>query len=176
MSADSIVCPYCRTPIVDGGDPPKVFCSGCGTPHHSDCYEENGGCTIFGCTAAPPDEPKVHIGASEAHSVPSTFDAPPIASAGRVLALDPSEPPPPPSPIYHEPSSPAKSRTTFILLGVLLGFFGAHSFYAGYRKRGFTQLAVSLCTLGIAALGVWIWAVIDICTISQDHAGMHFRD
>jgi TM2 domain-containing membrane protein YozV len=74
------------------------------------------------------------------------------------------------------PQPGAKNRTTFILLGVLLGFFGAHSFYAGYRGRGFLQLAITLGTLGIGGIAIWIWAIIDICTISRDSAGINFRN
>ena len=38
-----------------------VQCPGCGTPHHRDCWEENLGCTVFGCSHAPKDEPKTTI-------------------------------------------------------------------------------------------------------------------
>ena len=36
-----------------------IVCEGCGTAHHADCYAENQGCTIFGCSKAPGDEPKM---------------------------------------------------------------------------------------------------------------------
>src|SRR5215469_14697985 len=35
---------------------------------------------------------------------------------------------------------PRRSRMTYILLGVLLGAFGGHNFYAGYTKRAVMQL------------------------------------
>src|SRR5215469_805499 len=54
------VCPYCRTPI-DAAAGEELLCSGCGTPHHADCYKENGGCTVFGCANAPSDEQKLSI-------------------------------------------------------------------------------------------------------------------
>jgi TM2 domain-containing membrane protein YozV len=69
-----------------------------------------------------------------------------------------------------------KSRTSFLLLGVLLGSFGAHSFYAGSKKKGFTQLGITTLTLGFAGLMVWIWAIIDVCTITTDHDGLPFRN
>ena len=28
---------------------PAVLCRNCGTPHHADCWQYNGGCSIFGC-------------------------------------------------------------------------------------------------------------------------------
>jgi len=46
-------CKVCGEPIVDT---PRVQCATCRTPHHRDCWEFIGGCSIFGCkgkTAAP---------------------------------------------------------------------------------------------------------------------------
>jgi|GEM_PF-2098672 len=40
-------CPYCQTPIKPGA--PAVVCSACGMPHHTECWQENGRCTTFGC-------------------------------------------------------------------------------------------------------------------------------
>jgi len=70
----------------------------------------------------------------------------------------------------HEP----KSRTSFIFLGALLGALGAHNFYAGYKKKAFAQLALTVLTLGFASPMTWIWAVIDICTIDKDQYGVNF--
>ncbi|HLV85936.1 MAG TPA: RING finger protein [Candidatus Sulfotelmatobacter sp.] len=199
------VCPYCRSPIGDGDA--ALACEGCGTPHHADCYAENGGCTIFGCSKAPGDEPKLRVSTpelvavtSEAPSAPERHvplpppPPPALSSAGGL-----SSAPPVPSdeelrrlassvvpsmfgslgesstassePEVHSP----KSRTTYILLGALLGAFGAHSFYAGYHKKGGIQLAITLLSLGFAGPMSWVWAVIDICTISQDCQGVQFE-
>ena len=59
---------------------------------------------------------------------------------------------------------------------MLLGAFGAHSFYAGSTKKGLLQLGITVLTLGMAGVMVWIWAVIDICTISTDNDGIPFRN
>lgn len=40
-------CPYCQFPIKK--DSEAVKCSACKVPHHQECWEENGGCTTFGC-------------------------------------------------------------------------------------------------------------------------------
>jgi len=71
------VCPYCRMPF-DEASPPRIFCTACGMPHHEDCYQENGGCTVFGCKRAPADEPKVQVALSDlsAVSVPAQPYAP----------------------------------------------------------------------------------------------------
>lgn len=62
------VCPYCRMAFDETG-PARVFCTACGTPHHEDCYQENGGCTVFGCTRAPADDPKVQVSQSDLSAV-----------------------------------------------------------------------------------------------------------
>ena len=62
------VCPYCRMPF-DMTGPAQVFCTACGTPHHEDCYQENGGCTVFGCGKAPADDPKLQVSQSDLNAV-----------------------------------------------------------------------------------------------------------
>jgi TM2 domain-containing membrane protein YozV len=73
------------------------------------------------------------------------------------------------------PAENGKSRMTFILLGVLLGAFGAHNFYAGFRKKAVAQLLITVLTLGFASPMSWMWAVIDVCTITEDSAGVKFN-
>src|SRR5215813_9509392 len=57
---DQLACPYCRMAFDEQG-PPRIFCTACGMPHHEDCYQENGGCTVFGCPRAPADDPKLQV-------------------------------------------------------------------------------------------------------------------
>ena len=42
------ICPFCKTEIKKG-DAVKV-CPSCDIPHHEACWEENKGCTTFGCS------------------------------------------------------------------------------------------------------------------------------
>ena len=42
------ICPYCKTAIKEGED--VIACPACGIPHHRGCWEENNGCTTFGCS------------------------------------------------------------------------------------------------------------------------------
>jgi TM2 domain-containing membrane protein YozV len=58
------ICPYCRTEVGDA-EGERKDCPGCGTPHHADCFAENGGCTVFGCSEAPADEAKVTVTATD---------------------------------------------------------------------------------------------------------------
>ena len=199
--SSAAVCPYCRA-AVDAAE--AVACAGCGTLHHAECLEENGGCTVFGCTHAPAVEPKLTIGAPDLQSSPAAGSAPP---------LPPPRPAPPPlvtaapqapvlaAPLFsstgynhagrgaaRRPASvqtaplfpaaypaDARNRTAYVLLGILLGPLGIHSFYAGYNKRGLVQLLCTVLTLGLASFMIWIWAVIDVCTISQDAKGVPFQ-
>ncbi|MFO7947073.1 MAG: RING finger protein [Armatimonadota bacterium] len=62
-------CPFCRFPIKPGED--IVVCPECGVPHHADCWEENGGCTTYGCT-----------GGRQAASQPTPATPPAGQSAG----------------------------------------------------------------------------------------------
>lgn len=56
-------CPYCRTPFEE--DDEIVACPGCATQHHADCLKENGGCTVFGCSHAPGEEPKISVSSQD---------------------------------------------------------------------------------------------------------------
>lgn len=42
------ICPFCKTEITET-DAVKV-CPACGIPHHEGCWNENHGCTTFGCS------------------------------------------------------------------------------------------------------------------------------
>ncbi len=199
---NAAVCPYCRGSI-EQDEAQSVLCPGCGTPHHADCFEENGGCTVFGCSAAPAAEPKLSIAVPELHQAAAPGAAPPptppVPPPPLIQAAPQSTELPEAPPLFSslgygrpqttlwqaptprlspaiDPTLPAKNRTVFLLLGVLLGPFGAHSFYARSVKKGFLQLAITLLTFGLAGLMVWVWAVIDICTISTDHDGIPFRN
>jgi hypothetical protein len=40
-------CPFCKDSIAEGSV--HVECATCTTWHHATCFEENGGCSVFGC-------------------------------------------------------------------------------------------------------------------------------
>src|SRR5258708_6336162 len=209
------VCPYCRTAFDETG-PPKVFCTACGPPHHEDCYQENGGCTVFGCARAPADDPKLQVSQNDLSAIVvpvqaavpaqqypvSQYPTPqyPPSAYGGPLGLAQSAPgprpptgqsaaPPPgavasatsPNPSGYQYVPPVvayrsipKSRTTYIVLGVVFGALGVHNFYAGYTGRAVGQLCLSILTLGYLALASWIWAIVEICIVDKDNAGIQF--
>ena len=67
---------------------------------------------------------------------------------------------------------PPKSRGTYIILGLLLGWFGFHNYYAGYNKKGSTQLILT-CT-GVGVIVTLPWVIIDLVTITEDANGVRF--
>lgn len=56
-AVDKPICPYCRTEV----EAPKIQCPTCSSPHHRECWSQNGGCTVYGCKSSPSDEPKMVI-------------------------------------------------------------------------------------------------------------------
>jgi TM2 domain-containing membrane protein YozV len=83
---------------------------------------------------------------------------------------------PPASPYHAAPTHhpEAKDRVAYVLLAVLLGI-GIHNFYAGYTTRGIIQLLVSILSCGILWFFMWIWAIIEACTVTQDANGVRFK-
>ena len=220
------ICPYCRSEVGEA-EGERKDCPGCGTPHHADCFAENGGCTVFGCANAPSDEAKITVSGTDLMGNVVTRQAPvpapsPVMRPGISLgsgyttfraprmsvqpaapetapsgsgALPPTPPPPmagtgvapppqagPGPQVQQTPSSLAqyypvaqpKTRVIFVLLGIFLGVFGAHNFYAGYVKKGAIQLCVTLLSCFYGAVISLIWAIIEICTVNRDAEGKQF--
>jgi TM2 domain-containing membrane protein YozV len=61
----------------------------------------------------------------------------------------------------------------YILLAILVGYFGIHNFVAGYIGRGMAQLLITvfLSWTIIAPIVVWTWAIVEACTVRQDARG-----
>ena len=69
------------------------------------------------------------------------------------------------------PSVVPRSRTAYILLAIFLGGLGIHNFYAGYTGKAITQLLIAVISFGLLSWVVWIWAIIDICTVTSSADG-----
>lgn len=65
------LCPYCRASLEGSED--SVTCPSCSTEHHADCWSENGGCAVVGCSEGPKSTP----GQEETLILPPIEDAPP---------------------------------------------------------------------------------------------------
>ena len=59
------------------------------------------------------------------------------------------------------------------MLGVLLGLFGIHNFYAGYYGKGALQSLITVALgpiyIGIVITGIWV--LIDLLTVRHDSDG-----
>lgn len=187
------ICPYCRSGFE--AEDAVQLCPACGTPHHADCFAENGGCTIFGCTAAPADDPKISITPTDFNPAPAPVSEASLyglntrASTSGAAAVSPAPPPMPPgsfgppppprptplysrTPYFGESYVRPKSRLVFILLAIFLGSFGAHNFYAGYNKKAVIQLCLTICTCFYGSPITWIWAIVEACTVTLDDDGV----
>jgi len=47
----SPVCSYCQSPIADTDS--RAVCPECGAGYHAECWQENGGCAVYGCRQTP---------------------------------------------------------------------------------------------------------------------------
>lgn len=69
-----------------------------------------------------------------------------------------------------------KSRLAYILLGLFLGVWGVHNFYAGRTGPGIAQLLITLLSIPLMFVCVgfftifipWIWAIVDIIVVDRD--------
>lgn len=71
----------------------------------------------------------------------------------------------------------SKDRIAYILLGIFLGVLGVHNFFAGYTGRGIAQLLITIFTgwLFVPLLIVWIWVIVEVCTVTKDAQGTPFK-
>jgi hypothetical protein len=49
-NSQGLLCAYCHSALDRNTAP---LCSECRAAHHEECWEENGGCAVLGCLAAP---------------------------------------------------------------------------------------------------------------------------
>ena len=138
-------------------------------------------------TYTPPSQAYAPQAASTPQYPPSIYGGPlglsqaaaaapaasPVASSGVQLGYS--------YPYAQQPAAGAmygrsqKSRSTYIVLGIFLGALGIHNFYGGYTGRAVGQLCLTVLTLGYLAIVSWIWAIIEICLVTKDSAGLDFN-
>ena len=53
------VCAFCLSPIGTAGA--VTACPACRASYHDDCWRENGGCAVYGCSEVPTVEPRKSI-------------------------------------------------------------------------------------------------------------------
>jgi len=47
-------CAICMTPVAPSDA--STSCASCGAPYHAECWDDNGGCAVYGCTMVPKTE------------------------------------------------------------------------------------------------------------------------
>jgi hypothetical protein len=52
----ALVCTICLSPVESESE--AVACPSCSAVYHRECWEENGGCGVYGCSQAPAVEPR----------------------------------------------------------------------------------------------------------------------
>lgn len=84
-----------------------------------------------------------------------------------------------------------KSRMVYVLLGLFLGFFGIHNFYAGRTMIGVVQLAFNIIMAIVSIIAgvltggpglvcfvyvflVPLWCLFEIITVTKDGQGKKF--
>jgi TM2 domain-containing membrane protein YozV len=81
---------------------------------------------------------------------------------------------------YHKPGLVADippSRGVFMMLGIFLGWCGAHNFYAGYYKKALIQAALGglLVWTFIVPFIIGIWGGVEGVSITVDAKGRIMR-
>ena len=71
----------------------------------------------------------------------------------------------------RHPRQARRSRVAYIVLAIFLGTLGIHNVYAGYTGTGLAQLLITLLTCGIGSMAVWVWNIVEICTVTRDADG-----
>jgi hypothetical protein len=161
----------------DESGPARIFCTACGTPHHEDCYRENGGCTVFGCSRAPADDPKLQVSQSDLHAVrmpqpyvppvqayapaaprastpqypPSIYGGPlglsQAAASAPALAAGPASPPPAPGNTQSLQPPPQAATSPYALLA---GYqYAAPPAYAQSEKSRSTYILLGIFLGGL---------------------------
>ncbi len=69
----------------------------------------------------------------------------------------------------------SRSRSIFLGLAIVLGFFGVHNFYAGRIMTGLIQLFVTLFFPFLGLFVCWPWAVFEGFTVSTDISGKRMK-
>lgn len=65
----------------------------------------------------------------------------------------------------------SQNRLLYIVMGVLFGYLGIHNFIAGYTGKGIAQLLISLLSFGLLSIVSYIWAIVEICTVTVNAKG-----
>ncbi len=154
-------CPYCRAEIATND---LYSCPGCTTPHHKECWVENQGCTLHGCTHRPPDEAEVSITNEQATVSSNTSPTPNLTQGINFFPAQQQA-----SPLQQTPSSshpgnhllPLSIVTTILCCTAF--YFGIIAIYYSMKIDNYMQTGDyynSHAAANKAAL--WCWATVGV--------------
>lgn len=134
-------CPYCRFPLKEGVAVAR--CGVCGAAHHADCWQDNDGCAVIGCTGGPVASggQGASAGAGAAAEPGAMPTQPHVVPARQAPA-----PPPPVPPPGWQPQEPARrssrgpSLTVAVLVLALAIGGGAAAIVLGQQSKTPVQL------------------------------------
>jgi TM2 domain-containing membrane protein YozV len=69
----------------------------------------------------------------------------------------------------------AEKKTTAGILGILLGFLGAHKFYLGYKKQGIIQIIISVLTCGAGGVVGLIEGIIYLTKSDEEFVATYIQ-
>ncbi len=159
---ESIICRICGDAL---GDQESLACRSCGTPHHKDCWEFAGSCSVYGCGSTRSTEYVLPLPVDEEHRI----------GPEEVLAINEDTPLPLaysrrrdsfPSPIYFAVMAYSNSITGLKLFGTGFLIWFA-SVALGKIIQPFIFFAVAGAVLCALAPVYWIAAsVLGIISLS----------
>lgn len=56
---NAAVCSYCQAPLA--AEDVRETCTSCHAVYHEECWRENNGCAVYGCTATPAPQPRSEV-------------------------------------------------------------------------------------------------------------------
>ncbi len=66
-----------------------------------------------------------------------------------------------------------RNRIVYVLLGLLLGGFGVHNFYAGRTTPGIIQLLLTLFCIGTVVVPIWV--IVEMFAVTRDGDGVEME-
>lgn len=151
-STENVICRVCGDAL---GSEAALACRSCGTPHHKDCWEFTGVCSVYGCGATR----------TTAFVRQGTIDLDQPIPAEEILAIDENTPVPPayrrrdtfPSSSYFGVLAYNNSITGLKLFGMGFLLWSA-SFALGKIVPPFLFLSAAGCLLLLLAPIYWLAA------------------
>ncbi|MBI4870798.1 MAG: hypothetical protein HY814_04445 [Candidatus Riflebacteria bacterium] len=161
-AAETIVCRVCGEQIGPDG---VLSCKDCGTPHHKDCWEFTGGCSVYGCGGSR----------SSSYALPIAAASDVVIPADEVLKINENTPIPAayarrrdgfPTPAYFATLAYGNSITGVKLFGTGFAIWLA-SITLGTVLQPFVFFSVAGCVLLMLSPLYWLAAsVLSILSIS----------